>query len=81
MHQVTDIKYAGGIEQAADVVILILSITSRHRNRLERDSTIGKAKIIIGKLRLLPKKNISCTFNGLKFTEESDMPIPLPKKR
>ena len=80
MHQVTDIKYAGGIEQAADVVILIFR-PSHHGIETDSkgNSTIGKAKIIIGKLRLLPKKNISCTFNGLKFAEESDMPIPPPK--
>ena len=73
-HQVTDIKYAGGIEQAADVILM--TFRPEHHgieNDAEGATTKGKAKIIVGKLRLLPKRNIKCTFNGMRFfDEESD---------
>ena len=71
MHQVTDIKYAGGIEQAADVILM--PFRAEHHG-IETDgnneSTKGKAVIIIGKLRLLPKYNIKCNFTGMKFTHD-----------
>jgi len=68
MHQPTDIKYAGGIEQAADVILM--PFRPEHHgieNDADGNSTEGKAKIIVAKLRLLPKKNIHCTFNGMRF--------------
>lgn len=71
MHQVTDIKYAGGIEQAADVILM--PFRPEHHgilNNGNNESTKGDAVIIVGKLRLLPKYNIKCNFNGMKFTHQ-----------
>ena len=77
MHQVTDIKYAGGIEQAADVILM--PFRAEHHG-IETDgsgdSTKGKAVIIIGKLRLLPKQNIKCNFTGMKFTHQDTFVPP-----
>jgi hypothetical protein len=42
------------------------------------DSTKGKAVIIIGKLRLLPKHNIKCNFTGMKFTQDEIFTQPKP---
>lgn len=70
MHLITDLKYAGGIEQAADVVILIyrpelhgIETTS------DGESTQGKAVIKVGKLRLLRPGIIKADFDGLRFKE------------
>lgn len=79
MHQVTDIKYAGGIEQAADVILM--PFRPEHHG-IEQDfegkSTDGTAKIIVGKLRLLPKHNINCFFTGMKFVEDEPFKIIAP---
>jgi len=68
MHVMTDLKYAGGIEQAADVILLIFR-PEHHGIEIDdkEESTKGKARIIVGKLRLLPKHNIKCFFNGVAF--------------
>lgn len=70
MHLITDLKYAGGIEQAADVVILIyrpelhgIETTS------DGESAAGKAVIKVGKLRLLRPGIIKADFDGLRFRE------------
>jgi len=70
MHVMTDIKYAGGIEQAADVVLMIFRPEEHGiETTSDGESTKGKAIIKVDKLRLFEKKNIKCEFNGLRFTE------------
>jgi len=70
MHVMTDLKYAGGIEQAADVIIMIFR---PEEHGIEEDSdgnsTKGKAIIKVEKLRLLRKGSVKCEFNGLRFTD------------
>jgi len=71
MHLVTDIKYAGGIEQAADVILMPFRPEMHGiETDIDNNSTVGKAIIIVGKLRLLPKRNIKCNFTGMKFTHD-----------
>jgi replicative DNA helicase len=70
MHGVEDVKYAGGIEQAADIVLLIFR---PEMHDIEKDlhgkSTAGYAKIIVGKLRLLPRSHVTCHFTGTRFVD------------
>jgi|GEM_PF-2108383 len=79
-HVISDIKYAGGIEQAADVVLLIyrpiLHGIERDKdgNEIEKDKTI----IIVGKLRLMSKKDILCRFNGTSFSDVTTSFLPVP---
>lgn len=72
MHVMTDLKYASGIEQAADVVVMIFR-PEEHGIEATSDggSTKGLALIKVEKLRLLPKGTIKCKFDGLRFSEES----------
>lgn len=69
-HVISDLKYAGGIEQAADVIILLFR---PELHGVEKDmhgnSTKGQAIIMVPKLRLLPKRDFKCTFTGLKFQD------------
>ncbi len=69
-HKVTDIKYAGGVEQASDIVILIYR-PEMHGIEAKGDgeSMKGVAKFIIGKLRLLPRYDIKCHFTGTRFND------------
>lgn len=70
VHIITDLKYASGIEQAADVVLLIFR---PEVHEIETDangeSTKGFARIIVGKLRLLPKRDVKCHFTGMSFID------------
>lgn len=72
MHVMTDLKYAGGIEQAADVIIMIFR-PEEHGIMETSDggSTVGKAVIKVEKLRLLKKGMVNCEFNGLRFTDDN----------
>lgn len=85
MHKVTDLKYAGGIEQAADIVIFIYRpalhgmLTGPNGEDLTR-----MAHIYTAKLRLLPPGKVQCDFDGLKFSQASFEPSignwrPLPR--
>lgn len=73
MHKISDLKYAGGIEQAADVILLLYRPelydidTFPKGHKREGQSTKGYAKINVGKLRLLPKGDIDCHFTGTHF--------------
>ncbi len=54
MHVMTDLKYAGGIEQAADVVIMIFRPEEHGIDQTsDGESTKGKAIIKVEKLRLV----------------------------
>lgn len=70
MHVMTDLKYAGGIEQAADVILMIFR-PEEHGIEETSDggSTKGKAFIKVEKLRLLKKGSVKCEFDGLRFSE------------
>jgi replicative DNA helicase len=73
MHAMTDLKYAGGIEQAADVIIMIFR--PEHHNILtdsEGMSTEGKAIIKVEKLRLLRPGIVKCQFDGLRFYQPQE---------
>lgn len=72
-HKISDIKYAGGVEQASDVVLLIYR-PEMHGIRQDADgaTTKGFARLIIGKLRLLPRYDIKCHFTGTRFVDYHD---------
>lgn len=73
MHVMTDLKYAGGIEQAADVIMMIFRPEEHGITEdSEGNSTKGKAIIKIEKLRLLKKGKVKCEFDGLRFTDAND---------
>lgn len=79
-HKITDIKYAGGIEQAADVILMIFRPEHWGINEDEDGkSTKGFAKIIVGKLRLLPKKDIICHFTGMQFLDNAPTTYFIPE--
>jgi len=71
MHVMTDLKYAGGIEQAADVVIMIFR-PEHHgiENTADGNSTKGVSVVNVGKLRLLKPGAVKCHFDGLRFSQE-----------
>lgn len=69
-HVVEDLKYASGIEQAADVILLIYRPEMHgHEIGPNGESTAGYAKIIVAKLRLLKKYDVKCHFTGLRFVD------------
>lgn len=72
MHVMTDLKYAGGIEQAADVIIMIFR-PEEHGIETTSDggSTKGIALLKVEKLRLLPKGTIKTKFDGLRFSDDN----------
>ena len=73
-HDITDLKYAGGIEQAADVIILIFR-PHHHKITENSDGTPipdGLSRLIVGKLRLIPKQDILCFFTGTRFVDWND---------
>lgn len=77
LHAITDLKYAGGIEQAADVVMLIYRPEQHGIKTWPADTNIsskGKAEIIIGKIRMAPTSVVSVFFNGKKFFDLNDQP-------
>lgn len=66
----TDLKYAGGIEQAADVIIMIFRPEEHGiESTSDGESTKGKAIVKVEKLRLLKKGSVKCEFDGLRFTD------------
>jgi replicative DNA helicase len=70
MHRVTDLKYAGGIEQAADIVIFIWRPAQHGMPKGPNGEDLTNlAHIYTAKLRLLPAGKVSCQFDGLKFTQ------------
>lgn len=70
MHVMTDLKYAGGIEQAADVIIMIFRPEEHGiESTSDGESTKGKAIVKVEKLRLLKKGSVKCEFDGLRFTD------------
>lgn len=70
MHVMTDLKYAGGIEQAADVILMIFRPEEHGiEETSEGESTKGKAVIKVEKLRLLKKGSVKCEFDGLRFID------------
>lgn len=70
MHTISDLKYASGIEQAADVIMLIYRPELYEIETLHDGTpTKGYAKIHVGKLRLLPASDIICYFTGLRFED------------
>lgn len=74
MHVMTDLKYAGGIEQAADVIIMIFRPEEHGIDEdSEGNSTKGKAIIKVEKLRLLKKGMVKCEFDGLRFTDANHL--------
>lgn len=68
-HILEDLKYASGIEQAADVVLLLYRPEHHGIYDLEGESTRQKAVIIVAKLRLMERKNVVCGFWGGRFWE------------
>jgi replicative DNA helicase len=69
MHAISDIKYASGIEQACDVILLLYRPELYGMDELPGgESSKGFAKIHVGKLRLLPKYDVKCYFSGLHFS-------------
>ena len=66
----TDLKYAGGIEQAADVILMIFRPEEHGITETsDGESTAGKAVIKVEKLRLLKKGSAKCNFDGLRFSD------------
>lgn len=78
MHQATDLKYAGGIEQAADVVLFIFRPILHGIERSPDGKDLSNvAHIYTGKTRLLPGGKFNCEFDGLRFrplVEYAEMP-------
>lgn len=68
-HEITDLKYASGIEQAADVILLIYRPEHHGIEEIENEPTAGLAFILVGKLRLLPARKIKAYFNGSEFKD------------
>lgn len=69
-HIVTDLKYAGGIEQAADVVLLIFRPEAHGiETSPNGESTKGYARIIVAKVRLIRKRNVTAYFTGQRFAD------------
>lgn len=72
-HEITDLKYASGIEQAADVIIMIYRPEKHGITEFpDGGSTEGFARFLIGKLRLLKAENISARFTGMEFRDWDD---------
>lgn len=74
-HVITDIKYAGGIEQAADVVLLIYRPYLHGNTEASPEDTA----IIVGKLRLLDKRDVLCSFHGTYFKDYAVPFTPINK--
>lgn len=72
-HEVTDLKYAGGIEQAADCVLLVYR-WEKHGVDKDEDgnSTKGKALIQVAKLRMMEPKDVPVFFSGQRFLDVND---------
>lgn len=72
-HESTDLKYAGGIEQAADCIIMVYR-WEKHGMETDKDgnSMKGKALIQITKMRMMEPKDIPVKFTGQKFLDYSD---------
>lgn len=69
-HVISDLKYAGGIEQAADVILLIYRpFIHGFETNEHGGSNKDLAYIIIGKLRLMDKRDIQCRFTGTSFID------------
>lgn len=66
-HIISDIKYAGGIEQAADVVLLLY----RPAIHGVPDKDFSEAQIIVGKLRLMERNDVDCKFTGTSFIDSA----------
>lgn len=76
LHHMTDLKYSGGIEGAADVILFIyrpeVHDESDPEGRKPNDpyySLANRAKIYTGKIRLVKGGSIECHFDGNTFTE------------
>lgn len=70
-HVISDLKYAGGIEQAADVILLIYRPFIHGIENDESGNSLKEtAFIIVGKLRLMDKKDIECRFLGTSFADK-----------
>lgn len=67
-HVMSDLKYAGGIEQAADVIIFVYRY---EHHVIDKDSVPeeikGVAKLIIAKLRMLKIREVKAVFRGTRF--------------
>lgn len=69
-HEITDLKYASGIEQAADVILMIYRPELHGIEEFpDGGSTEGYARILVGKLRLLKKEHIKARFTGMEFLD------------
>lgn len=69
-HAISDLKYASGIEQAADVIMMIYRPELYGINAdANGNDTKGVAFILVPKLRLLRKRDFKCRFTGLKFLD------------
>lgn len=69
-HEITDLKYASGIEQAADVILMIYRPELHGVEEMpDGSSTEGFARILVGKLRLLKKEHIKARFTGMEFLD------------
>lgn len=67
-HVMSDLKYAGGIEQAADVVIFVYRYEHHVIDKESvPDEIKGVAKLIIAKLRLLKIREVRTIFKGTRF--------------
>lgn len=70
-HVNSDLKYAGGIENAADVILLIYRPFIHGIEEDEHGNSMKEtAFIIIGKLRLIEKRDIECRFIGTSFVDK-----------
>lgn len=80
-HEPTDLKYAGGIEQAADCVLLVYRWEKHDVPTDENgNSTKGKALIQVGKLRMMEPQDVPVFFTGQRFVdnESNDAKDPFP---
>lgn len=69
-HEITDLKYASGIEQAADVIIMIYRPEKHGITEFpDGSSNAGYSRFLIGKLRLLKAEHVSAHFSGVEFKD------------
>lgn len=69
-HQISDLKYASGIEQAADIILMLYRPEYYGIEATpDGESTAGYGVIIVGKLRLLKKRNVKVRFSGTGFED------------
>lgn len=72
-HIIEDIKYASGVEQAADIVLLLYRAEHHGIDTMPDGSpSKGHSRFIVAKARMLPKSPITAFFTGMRFLDWND---------